>query len=210
MPFKINISDKGKTLKIESESEDLIRNKIGEVIAGNIVSPDLEGYELEITGTSDIAGFPGIKGQPGSHLRGLLLTRKDKGMNDTRKGMRLRKSIRGEEISEKTSQINMIVKKEGSKKFADLLPKKEEAPKEGETPAGGGDAKPTEEKKEEPVVEKPAEEKKEEKPTEPAPQPDEPKTSPETVKQETQPEKEPQSSEKEKEELANPDQEPKS
>ncbi len=131
MVFKINVSDKGKTLKIEKESEGLLRTKIGDTISGSEISPDLEGYELEITGTSDIAGFPGIKGQTGSQLRRILLTKDDKGMNETRpKGLRLRKSVRGEEISEKTMQINMKVLKHGSKKFDELLPKKEEPAKE--------------------------------------------------------------------------------
>lgn len=130
MQFKINVSDKGKTLKLESESESLIRTKIGEIINGSLISPDLDGYELEITGTSDISGFPGIKGQIGSQLRKVLLTKDDKGMRTTRpKGLRLKKSIRGEEISDKTSQINIKVLKHGKKKFEDLLPKKE-APEE--------------------------------------------------------------------------------
>lgn len=127
MVFKINVSDKGKTLKVETDNEGLIRMKIGDKVNGDMISPDLDGYSLEITGTSDIAGFPGIKGEIGSQLRRLLLTKKDKGMNQTRPGgLRLKKSVRGEEVSEKTVQINMKVLKQGSKKFEELLPKKEE------------------------------------------------------------------------------------
>ena len=124
MPFKINISDKGKTLKLETESEALVGKNIGETFKGQDISPDLRGYELEITGTSDLSGIPGFKGLegPGYHKR--LLT-KGPGMRDTRKGIRLRKTNRGQEISLKTHQINLIVKKEGEKKFTDLLPKKE-------------------------------------------------------------------------------------
>ncbi len=126
MAFKINVSDKGKTLKIETDSESLLRSKIGDKISGDSFSSDLEGYELEITGTSDLAGFPGIQGQTGSHIRRILLTKGDKGMNTKRPdGLRLKKSVRGEEICEKTIQINLKVLKEGKKKFADLLPKKE-------------------------------------------------------------------------------------
>ncbi len=129
MVFKINVSDKGKTLKVESDNEGLIRMKIGDKLNGDLISADLDGYTLEITGTSDMAGFPGIKGEVGAPLRRLLLTKNDKGMNQTRPGgLRLKKSVRGEEISEKTVQINTKVLKEGSKKFVDLLPKKEEAP----------------------------------------------------------------------------------
>ena len=132
MAYKINVSHKGRTFKAEVDNESFIRMKIGDKIEGSMVSPELEGYSLEITGTSDIAGFPGIKGQPGQQLRKLLLTKDDLGMNQTRpQGLRLKKSIRGEEISEKTMQINTKVLKEGAKKFDEVCPPKpakEEAP----------------------------------------------------------------------------------
>lgn len=133
MVYKINVSHKGRTFKAEIDNEGFIRMKIGDKIEGSMVSPELEGYSLEITGTSDVAGFPGIKGQPGQQLRKLLLTKDDLGMNQTRpQGLRLKKSIRGEEISEKTMQINTKVLKEGAKKFDEVCPPKpakEEAPK---------------------------------------------------------------------------------
>lgn len=132
MVFKINVSHKGRTWKVETENEGLIRMKIGEKINGDLISGDLDGYQLEITGTSDMAGFPGIKGQIGGQLRGMLLTKNDKGMNQTRPhGLRLKKTVRGEEISDKTTQINMKVLKEGAKKFDEICPVKvkEEKPK---------------------------------------------------------------------------------
>ncbi|MDD5191592.1 MAG: S6e family ribosomal protein [Candidatus Nanoarchaeia archaeon] len=128
MPFKINISHKGKTLKIETESEDVIGKAIGEIIKGQSISADLDGYELQITGTSDISGFPGKQGLEGAGYHRKLLTR-GFGMKDTTKGLRLRKTLRGQEISLLTSQINTIVIKEGKKKFEDLLPKKETSEK---------------------------------------------------------------------------------
>ncbi len=124
MVFKINVSHKGKTIKIETETEDLIGKKIGEKFEGKQISPDLEGYELEIKGTSDISGIPGFKGEEGIRYHRKLLSF-GPGMKDRRKGIRLKKTVRGEEISGKTIQINTIVAKEGHKKFHDLLPKKE-------------------------------------------------------------------------------------
>jgi len=124
MPFKINISEKGKTLRLESESEALIGKRIGEDIDGKEISPDLEGYKIQITGTSDISGIPGKKGLEGSTYHRELL-KFGFGMKDRRNGMRLKKTLRGEEISAKTIQINSIVKKEGHKKFAELLVPKE-------------------------------------------------------------------------------------
>ena len=161
MPFKINISNKGKAYKLETESEVLVGKKIGETIKGEDISADLKGYELEITGTSDIAGLPGFKGLEGAAYHRRLLTR-GPGMHNTKKGIRLRKTNRGEEISLKTSQINCKVIKEGATKFDSL----------GQAPA---EETPAEEKKEEtkPAKEKPAkteapkeEPKAEEKPAE--------------------------------------------
>lgn len=134
MPFKINVSHKGKTIKLETESEDVVGKTIGETIKGQHISADLDGYELQITGTADISGFPGKQGLEGAGYHRQLLT-KGFGMKDSRKGMRLRKTLRGQEISLLTSQINTIVVKEGKKKFEDLLPKKEAGSKE-EKPAG--------------------------------------------------------------------------
>jgi hypothetical protein len=71
----------------------------------------------------------------------MLLTRADKGMRPTRpRGLRLKKTVRGEEISEKTSQVNLKVLKEGTKKFDEICPAKApkpkwEAPKKEEAPA---------------------------------------------------------------------------
>lgn len=128
MPFKINISHNGKTYKTETENEVLVGKKIGETIKGNEIDENLEEYDLKITGTSDISGIPGFKGLEGiSYHRRLL--KFGPGMKDKRKGIRLRKTNRGEEISLKTVQINTKVIKEGTKKFEDLI-KKEGAPAE--------------------------------------------------------------------------------
>lgn len=118
--FKLNISHKGKTYKEETENEVLVGKKIGETIQGQDISSDLKGYELEITGTSDKAGFPGFKGLEGTGYHKRLL-KKGPGMKNKRKGVRLRKSHRGEEISLKTTQINTKIIKEGNKKFNDLF-----------------------------------------------------------------------------------------
>ena len=136
MTFKLNISNKGKTYKLEIESEVVIGKKISETLKGEDFSPNLKGYELEITGTSDNSVHPGFKGNEGTAYHRKLLTY-GPGMHDRRKGIRLRRLQRGEEISLKTVQINTKVLKEGKIKFEDLGT----APAEAEAPA--------EEKKEE-------------------------------------------------------------
>jgi small subunit ribosomal protein S6e len=119
MAFKINVAHKGKTKKFENTSEDLVGTKIGDTIDGNLVSNDLEGYELLVTGTSDKAGFMGRTELIGTGLRKILLKR-GKGMWDNRKGVRIRKTVRGNEISVDTVQINTKVVKEGKTKFDSL------------------------------------------------------------------------------------------
>ena len=133
--FKINVGFKGKTFKVEKESESLIGLSIGEKIDGSEVSDELSGYELEITGTSDKAGFAGIPEIEGPRLKKVLLGygrgmhKKPKGLkkiNKKPKGLRIRKTVRGKEISADTVQINTKVIKEGSKKFSEIAIKKEE------------------------------------------------------------------------------------
>jgi len=138
MAFKINVSHKGKTFKVENEDEKLVGYSIGDKFNGKEISTDLEGYEIEITGTSDKAGFTGMNNIDGPNLHRVLLDygkgmhKKPKGegkINRKPKGLRLRKTVRGKEISLDTVQINTKVLKEGSKKFDSLF----ETPKE-ETP----------------------------------------------------------------------------
>ena len=182
MAFKINVSYKGKTIKFEIENESLVGTKIGDKISGKEIDKSLDGYEVGVTGTSDKAGFPGFEKYKGAGLKRVLLTygpgmhkkprREGKWPTQNVKGLRLRKTVRGNEISLDTIQINLKVLKEGAKKFEDLLPKKEV--EGGEKPSetfgdGGGAEKVSEvvEKKEAPKeevkVEEKVEEKKEEK-----------------------------------------------
>jgi len=152
MVFKINLSTSdGKTFKVESESESLVGKKLHENVQGNDISPDLSGYEFEITGASDKAGFTSMKEVEGIGLSKLLLSY-EKGMKkrpkkegkgkrskNRPKGLRLRKTVRGNTISEDIVQINLKVLKEGGKKLSEVFPeqnkgkeeaKVEEAPKE--------------------------------------------------------------------------------
>ena len=129
MAFKINISEKGKTYKVESENENLIGKKIGENIQGQELMPELAGYILQISGTSDKAGFPGKKDTEGSALKRVLL-KKGWGMHKrykqaVKKGLRLRRSVRGNTISTDIVQINLIVKKQGNKKLEEIFKKEE-------------------------------------------------------------------------------------
>jgi small subunit ribosomal protein S6e len=139
MAYKINISEKGKTWKVESEATSLAGKSIGDKIQGKDIKHELEGYELEITGGSDIAGFPISKDVEGIGLRRILLTKgwgfrgKSKKKGTLPKGMRIRKTVRGKVISNSIVQINMQVLKEGHKKLHEIFSEqnkaKEKAPK---------------------------------------------------------------------------------
>ncbi len=145
MAFKINVAHNGKTYKADSQNEELVGNSIGETIDGALISEDLAGYELEITGTSDKAGFCGMPETNGPRLHRLLLSY-ERGMhkrpkhegkkvrsNKNPKGLRLRKTVRGKEISLETVQINTKVLKEGKKKFDALFAPAEEPAAEEKT-----------------------------------------------------------------------------
>ncbi len=139
MVFKLNISEKsGKTWKLETESEAFLEKALGDKIEGKEITPDLSGYEFEITGASDTAGFPAFKEVEGIGL-GKLLLGYGKGMHKKPKGLkkkgtkpeglRLRKTIRGKIISPAMAQINMIIIKHGAKKLDEIFPEQNQ-PKE--------------------------------------------------------------------------------
>jgi len=145
MVFKINISEKsGKTYKLESESEEFIGKTLHDKISGKDIVPELEGYEFEITGTSDKSGFTSLESVEGIGLKKVLLTygkgmkkkpRKEgkKKLSKNRpKGLRLRKTVRGKIISPEISQINLKVLKEGSKKLSEVFSDQNKA-KDAET-----------------------------------------------------------------------------
>jgi small subunit ribosomal protein S6e len=132
MAFKINIGTKeGKTYKLEVEAEELIGKEIGEKIQGNVISPDLNGYELEITGASDKSGFMAHHDVEGFNLNKILLPvglgmhKRSRGVRKkgkrTHKGLRLRRTVRGKVISPNIIQVNTKVIKNGSKPLTDII-----------------------------------------------------------------------------------------
>src|SRR3989344_8713958 len=122
MTLKLNISEKGKAWRLELEPQILECKSIGDKIQGKLIKPELENYELEITGGTDFSGFPMSSNADGIGLKKVLLKKgwgmhkRPKGIKKKRstpRGLRLRKTVRGKVISEKSVQINMKVLKEG-------------------------------------------------------------------------------------------------
>ncbi len=140
MPFKLNIGQKGKSWKLETDAEYLAGKSIGATIEGKEITQELEDYTFEITGGSDHAGFPLSKNVEGIGLKRLLLTR-GWGMHEKTKGLRRRKTTRGKIIASTTTQINLKVIKEGKKPLEEIFPdqnkpkEKQAEQKAQETPA---------------------------------------------------------------------------
>lgn len=114
MDLKINIADKsGKSIKKELKEDQaavFYGKKIGDKVHGETI--DLNGYELEISGGSDYCGFPMRKDVNGIMRKAILVTQ-GFGNKYNRKGMRLRRTVAGNTIYNKTAQLNFKVLKYG-------------------------------------------------------------------------------------------------
>lgn len=177
MVFKINLSTKnGKTYRLETEALGLNHKQLGDKIKGEELSHDFAGYELEITGASDLSGFTSMKNIQGFGLKKVLLTygkamhKRPKGLKKKPRkpqgGLRLRKTVRGNIITDAMSQINIKVLKEGHKKLSDMFPEQNKAATEA--PPSQEQAEAVKENREEKKAEKelahPRQEPKEELP----------------------------------------------
>jgi len=133
MVFKLNLSEKGKSWKLEIEDELFVGKSLGDVVKGEEIKPELEGYELRISGGSDSAGFPMSKDVEGLGLKSVLL-KKGWGMRTPGEGLRLRKTVRGKVISNAISQINLDVVKAGKKPLKEIFPDQNMPKEKKETP----------------------------------------------------------------------------
>lgn len=144
--FKIIVSDPTEgTSKIveleEARAAPLIGKRIGEIIEGAVV--DLSGQKIQVTGGSDKDGFPMRPSVHGGVRRRVVLSG-GVGFNPTNEGMRRRKTVRGNVITDEIVQINMkIVGKPEKPKEA----KKAQPKKKKKLPTAEEEAKPAEEPK---------------------------------------------------------------
>ena len=100
------------TLSHEKSSK-LYGLKIGDIVDGSIIG--LSGYSLLITGGSDKSGAPMLPYIPGPVKKYVLLSGPP-GFHPKEEGLRRRKFVRGNAISEDTVQVNtVIVKRPGGK-----------------------------------------------------------------------------------------------
>ena len=134
--FKVVVNDtkKGKSHQIQvsgHHANSLVGKKLGDEVDGIFIS--LPGYKLQITGGTDKGGFPMRSDFPGIGRRRLLLS-KSLGFKPKEKGIRRKKSVKGNTINQDIVQINMKVVKYSSKPIDQLIKveKKEEEEKKKE------------------------------------------------------------------------------
>ena len=136
MEFKLVIGGKdGKCHQVDiksPEADHLHKRVIGDKIKGDVLGFD--GYEFEITGGSDKAGFPMRKGI--QFHRKKVLTGKGVGFSgkkrnkEAQKGLLKRRTVCGERITGIIRQVNVKIVKEGK---GPLVAAPETAP-EGDAP----------------------------------------------------------------------------
>jgi len=153
--FKVVVNDtkNGKSHQVQvsgHHANSLIGKKIGDEVDGIFIS--LPGYKLQITGGTDKDGFAMRADLPGMSRRRILLS-ESKGFNAIEKGMRKKKSVRGNTVNQDIVQINMKVIKHSSKPIEKLIQteKKDEDTKEEKVEEAGEEKNketPPEEKKE--------------------------------------------------------------
>ncbi|MCD6370606.1 MAG: 30S ribosomal protein S6e [Thermoplasmata archaeon] len=115
--FKLVIGDSktGKSFQKEvkdKEAKAFLGKVIGEKINGNDCG--FAGYEFLITGGSDYCGFPMRKDNRGTSRKKILST-KGVGIKTKEKGLKIRKTVAGNTIHDKISQINLKISKAGKK-----------------------------------------------------------------------------------------------
>ena len=120
----------GKTKQIEIDDakvRNLIGNKIGDSISGNPFG--FPGYEFQITGGSDTDGVP-MRFDVHGGTRKKIFIGHPPCYHPKRKGLRRRKMVRGNLVTDEIVQINLKVVKWGTKPLFEEKEKKEEKEEE--------------------------------------------------------------------------------
>lgn len=94
--------------------------KVGDKLAGDEIG--LDGYELQISGASDNAGFPVRKDLSGIGRKQLVLTAgPGLRLRNAEKGIRVKKTVTSNNIDQNIVQINLKVLTYGPKSIIEAL-----------------------------------------------------------------------------------------
>lgn len=133
--FKLIVSDPetGSSTVVELEearASPLVGRRIGEIIDGSVLN--LPGQKALITGGSDKDGFPMRPSVHGGVRRRIVLSQ-GVGYNPSSEGVRRRKTVRGNVITDEIVQLNLKIvekPKESGKETKKTKEKKEESPQQ--------------------------------------------------------------------------------
>lgn len=118
----VNIGQKdGSTVRMTIEGDDrtpLYGLSIGNEFSGELFDSKYKDYTFKVTGGSDSDGVP-MRGDIEGVMRIRPLLSGGVGYNPKRKGVRMRKLIRGSEIFDDIAQLNVMVLKAGKKPLSE-------------------------------------------------------------------------------------------
>ncbi len=119
--YKLVISERERSIArtvADPQSAGFLGKRIGEAVGGELIGAS--GYTFRITGGTDKSGFPLRPDVPGARQVRLYVG-EGFGFHAPRRGMRKRRTFRGNTISEDTVQINLVVDQKGPKPLAELF-----------------------------------------------------------------------------------------
>jgi small subunit ribosomal protein S6e len=119
--FKVVVSAQASSLARtvgDPQAAGFLGKRIGETIGGELLGAS--GYTFRITGGTDKSGFPLRPDLPGARQTRLYVG-DGFGFHAPRRGMRRRRTFRGNTISEDTVQINLVIAQAGPKPLAELF-----------------------------------------------------------------------------------------
>lgn len=126
--MKFVVSTKsGKAYSASSDKILFSGHKVGDTV--KLEDLGLTGFEAKITGGSDKEGFPMHPSITGVARR-KIFSAGDVGFRAKTKGIKKRVTVRGNTISDQTTQVNLSVTKVGSVDIDALLGKKEAKPED--------------------------------------------------------------------------------
>jgi small subunit ribosomal protein S6e len=139
--LKLVISDPktGKAFQKKLDNIAFVLNKkIGDEIS--LDSVGLHGFKAVITGGSDKQGFP-MRPDLNGTARKKLFKGKGIGFRQKRKGLRKKKSVRGNTVSNAIEQLNVKISVYGEKPFESFIEKTVEGKEKTEKSEAGSEKK---------------------------------------------------------------------